>query len=415
MSQHVLSAHSFLRRGEITLVRLAALGAFFGAFWGSGLGLVGLLGLPIIYRNLHCRRSVAALMLGYYLMAARGLPGGAAVFFGQEGGWLGWLFWAASSMILAAPFVWLHRWRGYGFVGALVLVALPPLGFVGWCNPLTVAGLLFPGAGIYGLILTMGCMFLLAHRLADRGWLSCQIQLLFAVLVFSSAVNLAYIGSQERAGEVDTSWLGIDTVFSALRSGVEVGGADIEGQVDALARLEWVQRFMETIPAGATAILPETVLGRFSPIAESFLSSSEQGLRARGAGIFIGAEMPQKDGRYVNAMIGIGYAEEPILLAQSVPVPVSMWKPFTGTGAAPDLLGDHGVRQVGDRRIGVLICYEQMLPWVMLLRGVAAPDLVLSVKNVWWARGTSIPAIQEQSVSLFARLFGWKVISATNT
>lgn len=412
----IFSLDLFRLRDELTKVALAGLlGGLSGMCWGSGFGLIGLLGLPVIYRHTRRRLDAAVLMLGYYLVAARGLPGGAAVFFGEGGGWLGWVLWMVSSLVLAAPFVWLHRWRGYGFIGAMVLVALPPLGLIGWCNPLTVAGLLFPCAGFGGLMLTISCMFMLAHRLVDKAWLSCQLQLLIAALVLSFAMNLAHNAAQDTAEQVEVSWLGIDTLFPALRSGVDIGGVDVGGQVDSFKRLEWVQRFMESIPPGASAVLPETVLGRFSPIVESTLYIPGQAMRDRGAGIFIGTEVPRGDGRYINAVIGMGYADEPIVLAQSVPVPVSMWKPFTGTGAVPDLLGQNAVRQVGNQRVGALICYEQMLPWVMLLRGIAAPDLVLSVKNVWWARGTSIPTIQDQSVASFARLFGWKVISATNT
>ena len=77
------------------------------------------------------------------------------------------------SALLAAPFGLINptaspAWRAAQCALALLALTLPPIGFVAWLNPLAVAGVLFPGAGLAGLAMTLGVLALLAAHAWKR-------------------------------------------------------------------------------------------------------------------------------------------------------------------------------------------------------------------------------------------------------
>ncbi|MCP4932902.1 MAG: hypothetical protein GY927_01560, partial [bacterium] len=122
------------------------------AWHGETKLIAAVLFLPALWAVAPNRLAAWFVVLTYYLVAARDIPAGAAIFFG-EGSVLGWPLLIGASLILSIPYALLWKqspgfWR---FSFALLLVALPPIGIVGWTSPLTVAGLLFPGMGWIGL------------------------------------------------------------------------------------------------------------------------------------------------------------------------------------------------------------------------------------------------------------------------
>lgn len=392
----------------LRLAAWAAAGSVVGlAAWGAHGALWLLLLLPAGVAVASTRAAAFAWLLGYYLAAARGLPAGAAVFFGASAPWwLGWMFWVGASVLLALPFglLWSRvAWRrGVGFALALAVVAVPPLGLFGWCNPLAAAGELFPGTGWLGL----GGVVLLAGLLA----VGCQRGPLLAAALGALGLNAGWT-----APSAPAHWRGFDTEFSRLAS----GGTDAAAWHAALERVRWIEAAAPEVPAGATLLLPETLLGPFGGIVDEKLGHVDRALAARDARILVGAEFPQLDGRYFNGLLVLGKdglrGTERVVIRQGLPVPVSMWKPFSEGGAVADLWGRGSVAQVGAERVAALICYEQLLTWPILLRAAERPSVVVAASNVWWARGTSIPAIEAQSVAAYARLFGWPVVSAVNS
>jgi predicted amidohydrolase len=99
---------------------------------------------------------------------------------------------------------------------------------------------------------------------------------------------------------------------------------------------------------------------------------------------------------------------------QSIPVPITMWKPWAEDGAVADLLGRGNTIEVSGLRVGVAICYEQLLSFSLLRIMLDTPTVLAAVSNVWWASASTIPIIQQQTVNAFGRLFGVPVISARN-
>lgn len=142
-------------------------------------------------------------------------------------------------------------------------------------------------------------------------------------------------------------------------------------------------------------------------------NSEAADLASSGQTALIGAYLPRaRNQRYVNALVSIG-AERDLVLVDRVPVPISMWMPFTNTGALA-YWAHSGVADVGGKRVATLICYEQLLVWPALVSAAYSPDIYVGSANDWWARNTSIPSIQREVTGAWARLFGKPFVWAHN-
>lgn len=376
--------------------------------WGADSGvsrLVLLTLLPLGWGLAWSRLSAAMLMMGYFLAAARGLPGGTVLFFGYGTPvWAGVAFWVVACALLALPFVVLWSrgvvGRPWRFVAAVCVGVLPPLGLIGWVSPIAVAGILFPGLGWAGLALGLGVMMALVAR--SGKWV-------VVLAVMAVLANLIAVAGNVKA---PAGWRGVDTRLSKLLN----GDSDDAGRILAgKRRVEWVKQFAASVPANSVWVLPETVLGPYSGVSEFALMEVDEALSARGSRLLAGAELPQSDGRYLNAVVVLGAGDgEGRAAVQGIPMPVSMWKPWATNGAVADVFGHGGVVGVKGVRAGVLICYEQALTFSMLRMMWERPDVLVGVANVWWVSEPSIPAIQGQMLKTYGRLFGVGVVGAWN-
>lgn len=385
-------------------------GALAGWFaWGNSgqeWSLVWLLLLPLAWSISVSRRARFVAMLLYFLVGARGLPGGAEVFFGDQvpvGS--GWALWMGTSVLLAMPFGALGRCHGAAagtrFLLALSISIFPPLAVIGWLNPLTAAGVLFPGTQWAGLAAMSGVCWSLA---ATRPL--CAAPLLVVALCLNLNAGAAH-------AEALHGWRGLDTAFSRLAS----GGHDDPGQLLGSAqRTEWVSDVASRVPSRSVLVLPETLLGRFDAVSQAALAVTEQDLVQRGSRVLVGAELPVDGGQFQNAMVvlGAGPAEDRAAV-QGIPVPLAMWKPWSADSAVARLWTRGNVIDVAGQRAAVAICYEQLLTFSLLRLATANPSVIVAPSNVWWARTTTIPEIQQQTVASWARLFSVPVISAKNT
>jgi len=379
--------------------------ALCGFAWGHD-GFAWLLGLaavvPLLWHEARTRWVAGALALAFYLAASRGLPFGAGIFFAASApAWLGWSVWFAAGLINAVP--WLVLWskdarRRLWFLPLiLILTALPPLGVVGWSNPLTAAGVFFPGMGFVGLVFFVA---LVVASMAKR-WP--------AVAMLAGAAMLANISASmwPPASAVENSWSGVDTHFGKLAT----GSADF---LAAYSRLEAIKDMAEGLAPGHVLVLPETLLGRFTGITEFALADTSRQLQAKGSTILVGGELPagERGQAMKNALVAIG-AGQGTQLVQRVPVPIGMWKPWAADTVIADPLGN-GIGLIGGRKVAYLVCYEQLLVFPVLASMVHRPDVMVGAANDWWARETSIPAIQAQALDLWGRLFAVRVVRATN-
>lgn len=385
---------------------LAVGGALCGFAWGHMelSWLVCVAGaMPLLWSLASSRWWAGAIALAYYLAASRGLPFGAGIFFAESAPlWFSWALWFAAGLVNALP--WFLLWsetprrKAWTLPAALALTALPPVGFIGWVNPLTAAGVLFPGLGFVGLAcLVVGLVLAVLRR-----WPAVAI--LASVAVTSNIVAL-----QAKPEPWVSAWSGQDTAFARLQTAAAPNFL-AEGQ-----RMAQVLMIAGQLQPGRVLVMPETVLPRLRQVNDfnaSMLADLSAQLKAKGSAVLVGAEVVGPGHQLQNALVALGDESAP--LVQRVPVPIGMWRPWSAESIAADPLAS-GVGLVAGRKVAYSICYEQLLVFPLLVSMTNDPDLIVGAANDWWARETSIPVIQGQALDAWGRLFGLPVVRATNT
>ncbi|SES45809.1 Carbon-nitrogen hydrolase [Rhizobium sp. NFR03] len=352
------------------------------------------------------RLTALLVSAGYFLGASRGLPQGVANFYAADL-WPGLLLWTAASLSFTGVHAALWKRRPEGkspgvcrtgmamvarYLAAAMLLGLPPLGITGWAHPLTATGVLFPGWGWWGLVaMTAGLAMM-----TSRYWPAVAIALggfwLWSAAMWTSP-------------NLPEGWKSVD-----LEHGASLGR---DGSLD------YHRDLIATVRAAAGEktrfiVLPESALGFWTPTVARLW---QQGLRASELTVIAGAAVIDPGG-YDNVMVAISADEARILYRQRMPIPVSMWQPWRawtgqGGGARANLFGNPVVQSDG-QKLGVLICYEQLLLWPVLQSMLHSPTAIVAPGNGWWTAGTSIVAIQNVSVTAWAKLFGLPVVTAFN-
>ena len=381
-------------------------GALCGFAWGH-VGLSWLIclavAMPLLWSLASSRWWAGVIASAYYLTASRGLPFGAGIFFAESAPlWFSWALWFAAGLVNALP--WFLLWsatprrKAWALPAALVLTGLPPVGFIGWVNPLTAAGVLFPGLGFVGLAcLVVGLVLAVLRR-----WPAVAI--LASVAVASNIVAL-----QAKPEPWVSAWSGQDTAFARLQTAAAPNFL-AEGQ-----RMAQVLMIAGQLEPGRVLVMPETVLPRVRQVNDfnaSMLADLSAQLKVKGSVVLVGAEVVGPAHQLQNALVALGDESAP--LVQRVPVPIGMWRPWSAESIAADPLAS-GVGLVAGRKVAYSICYEQLLVFPLLVSMMNDPDLIVGTANDWWARETSIPAIQGQALDAWGRLFGLPVVRATNT
>jgi hypothetical protein len=343
-------------------------------------------------------RSVAAMVsAAYFLAASRGLPQGVVNFYDTDFSvgialWLG----AAAAFVLVHTLAWQPRpgWgRALRFAIAAILMSVPPFGIVGWAQPITMAGILFPGWGWFGLLATAAILLTMTTR-----------QWPIAAIV---ATGLWTWSAWHWTEPVPPDgWIGLDT-----RMGSALGRVpDLDQSRELLRRVR-----AAGVAGARVVVLPESAAGLWTPTMDSAWTD---GLRSTHLTVIAGAAIVDRDG-YANVMMEIDAGSARVLYRERMPVPISMWQPWLrwsgqGGGAEASFFGNPVVKSAG-RRLAPLICYEQLLVWPVLQSMLHAPDAIVAIGNDWWTSGTSILAIQQASTQAWARLFGLPLVLSFNT
>ena len=330
-----------------------------------------------------------------------------------------------AAGVVTAP----HREAIWRAPVGIVLTVCPPLGIIGWASPLTAAGILFPGTGWWGVFfcaVSIGALAVWPARTA-------------AVLTaLSFALNVSF-----HSPRPPLEWEAINTTFG----GVAHGNTD---PIAEYADAQWIQE--KALSTGAKVLIfPETVVPTWTPATDTFWQQTLDRLRASGKTILVGTRIPipSHDQRqpdtisqpisrhlavnvcpmflitdsraghrteagfpYDNALIVRG--AETGAFQQRIPVPIGMWNPLKAMTARLHLNGS-GVIDLHGQRAAVLICYEQLLTWPVLVSMVQRPTVLVAVANDYWVAGTPIPAFQLAAVRAWARLFRLPYFSAVNT
>lgn len=384
---------SFTKALAPTFVVVPLAGAIGAAAWGSSLAALALAPLAVLLWATRINRLSAWLvMLLYYLAAARGLPFGAARFFGSDTPAIfSALLWFGASLALSAP--WAFLWARQGFYWrvplALVLCTVPPVGLVGWANPATAAGVFFPALSWLGLVAMIAALAALCY------WPARTVAVLAVAALAGSFVS----------SPAAPSWI---QAHQTTYGGSGGGGRDF--MRDYAANQSMIELAVNS--KAPFVLFPETVAGLWNPVTAELWEDAAKHLRATGRTALVGAEVPIKgSAKTRNALVFVGYHSGE--LVQRIPVPVSMWKPWTETGTEENLFGD-GVGRVNGQRAAIFVCYEQLLVWPMLLSQAAKPEIVIGAANNYWSAETSIPDIQSVTLRAWTRLFNVPLVMAVN-
>ncbi|MDQ0563049.1 hypothetical protein QO004_004858 [Rhizobium mesoamericanum] len=395
------SSHS--THDRIRSAILIALAIIIGAIGWSGfvLALPAAMLFPALWAMSASRWAAALVSAGYFLAASRGLPQGVANFYAADL-WPGLLLWlaASASFVIVHVMLWTGRpgkaqseaGRAARYLVAAVLMALPPFGITGWAQPITAAGVLFPGWGWWGLIATAAGLAMMT----SRSWPAAAVVL--TGFWFWSAASWT-------APTLPEGWKGVD-----IELGQSLGReASLQHHRDLIAT---VLSFSES--STRYVVLPESALGFWTPTVERVWRDA---LRDRDITVIAGAAVLESRG-YDNVLVAISAREARIFYRERMPVPGSMWQPWrawTGyAGGARAHLFANPVVGAGGNRIAALICYEQLIVWPALQSMLQAPEIIVATGNGWWTSGTSIVAIQQASTIAWAKLFGLPLVSAFN-
>ena len=385
---------------EVQLANVATAAVIGYVGWGEHVVALGL--APVIayvWAQSPNRLGAGLALFAYYAAISRGLPHGTAVFFGPEASpaW-GWVFWLASSLFLALP--WLILWpaqrRGYWWRVplALLLVTLPPIGVFGWGNPLTAAGALYPAMGWFGLLAVLAIM--LAYCYATTSARPARYALMVHAALAFALVN----------GAMHTPPAATVKAMDTKLPGVGIGQYDFARTYANNQQL--IEEARREAAPGKTLLFPETVAGLW--LGGTVKLWQREALPGT---IVLGAALQHPGGDYTNALVALTGESEQIIYRQRVPVPVGMWHPWAADSAIAHWR-DPGVTTLQGTRYGALICYEQLLAWPALQTLWHRPQALIGASNDWWSADTSIPAIQRSVMNAWGRLLGIPVATAFN-
>jgi hypothetical protein len=402
----------------------------FAVSTGYPVGITASVLMAPLFLRADSRRAAYVSALSYYAGALWPLIPGAKNFFGPGvSPFVAFAFWAVAALLLALPWplVWSRNarqalWRA---PAGLALTVIPPLGIIGWASPLTAAGFLFPATGWSGLLLCA----LLTGALAI--W---PKQAAIAGVCIAAAANLTHPAEPP----VRADWKAINTHFGSIAH----GATDFLAEYQAA---EEIQR--EAVAARAAVIVfPETVVPYWTTSTDAFWQQTLAELKASGKTVLIGARIPTSapasnpvydfsaelailrhasllplthspeaekwSSTYFNGLVIRG--GQAGIFEQRIPVPVAMWNPFRRDSAPVRLLGP-GTIPIAGKRAAILICYEQLVTWPVLISMLREPNILVGVANDYWAADTTIPRFQRSAVKSWARLFGIPYVLAVNT
>jgi hypothetical protein len=349
--------------------------------------------LAIALRFCRCRSHVPVLLLGWYLGSMAALPYTWHAFFGS---WWGWLAWLALSGTLAFPALLAPRRRAaLGLVSASLLASVPPLGFVGLCNPLLTAGALLPHGRWLALLVTLLFFGLSAYR--HRGAAVAQIVILAVGLVMLRLPAPAAPSSAWPAPTFDGPY-----PTSSLAAGFKR-----QDQYEAAV--------IDAIDSGAKLIiLPEGTNPLWDDGQAFYWQSVTALARQHHVQVLLGVYTNPLNSTRTDGLVDLGTGR---IYPAMISMPIAMWQPWLSSqdgGSFPLHFGAVDPIATPAGPAAHLICYEELLLWPLAAQEAhTRPALLISVANQWFASGWTLRA-QERSAGMQARLWGLPLLRAVN-
>lgn len=357
-----------------------------------------LFALPCWAAGAHSRRRLAAVAWVYYAVAMIELIALPQIFF-QTGPFTGlllglasWLSW--SAVLAAACSIGWHSSlvvRVFSVPLAALLINLPPIGWFSIVSPWTATGLWFPGHGWTGITLAlltcaaMACVLIWPHRLKAWSWLVIALSYLAPVHARSfvpTTTGIAVHAVQTRWGEV---------------------------RLDPVSQHQRVSHFTQmekAIPKEARLVIwPEMAIGQWSARTQYWLSDQSSQGPAKGQTWLVGAAIertgpPHAD--WTNGFLLWESKKSPVFIDGRIPMPIGMWRP----GAFSFKPWANSVVTIDGHKVGVSICYEDLLPWTAWQLHFQSVDRVVSISSMWFAQDMNLNQNLANSAQTWARLFG---------
>lgn len=351
------------------------------------LGPLASLAVPLVVPTVKRKSHKFFLSLSYFAAGSIGLVPGSGVFFGAGPASyaLGVAFWVSSATMLALPWVCADARKPWTVLAALAIDALPPIGLFGWLSPLAAAGVLWPGLGAFGVAALLAMIWAWHGR--RYGWAKY-------VLGGLAVLAVTALGSPESP---PTNIAAINTHFGKLPA----------NPLAQIVRNQAIISIADRSPA-RIVVLPETLVNWLPGTAAQF-----QAAVPAGKTWLIGATTFKRGGTLADSIVELHHDRPPsTLFDAALPVPVSMWHPWSNGGY--EAVWREPVHQIDGKRATAVICYDQLLAWPWLEVSVNHPAVILATQNEWWAHGTGIPVIQQNTAQAWARLIGARVLVATN-
>lgn len=374
-----------------TIVVFAASALIGGLGWSGNPALHFLALLyPFVYIQSRRRLDTVSAVF-YYAASTWPIIPGAQSFFGI-GHHLGKpiAIWIAIAALGSLPWIVFYhrRFLPLSAIASLAALALPPLSLLTVAHPLIATGLWFPGTRWFGLVLPL--VLLTAHRRMGA-------PLIVAVLILASLA----VHARFSRPATDSHIVAVNTNFSSERG---AGAQEAEHKLQQIALAH----------PNALLIFPESVIPDWSAAHDARWASTFEQLNTQRTGVLTGTTIPiPNTDANRNVMLSRGYSEH-LSYVQRVPIPLGMWQIGESRRGFPLSLRFPATIRVWNRRAGVLLCYEQMTFWPAVETMARGPEMLIAPSNLYWARNTSIPAIQHIAAQDWADLWAIPLYEARN-
>lgn len=358
-------------------------------------GLIGYLAwivgfLPFALLLFFFQRRMFFAALGYYGVSSIGVIFGTGNFFGYSSSLaLGVLFWLVITLILSSPFLIFDFFRKGILRNIFILVlielilVLPPIGLIGWANP------------VYG--------FFALFQLND-------LPFIFAVI----ALYLFLYGVTKSKYSVIVLFLLLIPVFvqSTFRDSLDIEAiqthyskqkTDLQGFLRAVQLLHMIEKNRHKV-----VLTPELDIGVwYVGTARVF-----QPLLKENKIVLVGTALPE--GRQLEDGFMLITKNREKFYSDSIPVPYSMWHPYDVYHNYKMNLFNPEILYIKKNRVGYLVCYEQLLAFEAFKMIYERPQYLLGLSNDWWSPSL-VKRQQKMALGALAHFLGVNYSDAINS
>jgi apolipoprotein N-acyltransferase len=359
--------------------------------WGNTLEMTILsLLLFLFYLLLERRYYFFLFALGYYFIASRGLFIGIDNYYNN----IFYAFLSWGGVALLSSLTWILIWsnsflkRVTLFPFALLLTIIPPMGFISGVNPLPTIAVLFPNFGFMGLLIGIILIYLMAF-VWRRYCYYKYTRVIFTLFIIGS-ISIIYLFPNKIE---ESNNLGV------INSNIEY----LPMSFDKFEEYKRIKKFFYLVQNSKSlmTLLPENALGNYSNVQSMLWKDLDKNRTVlAGANIFNDNYTKSR-----NVLMYLNYQDAKIVYKQRVPMPIEMWRPFTNHGTEATIY-KQPIIVLNKKKFGVFICYEELLVYPYLQTFFYKPDMLLGVSNLYWAKGTNIKRIEEETMQLWSLLFG---------